>query len=109
MLNVARERVKSSRITGGGFRQRPAHSRRLRASTQMAPPPIFDWLQRHGEVADDEMRRVSLRHRNGRDRALRQASDVIDRRAVGERVPLGVIAEPPTSRRCSSPPSHPSS
>ena len=51
-------------ITGGGLaRERAARCcrrdcRRASSRTAWTRPAIFDWLQRHGNVADDEMHRV---------------------------------------------------
>jgi phosphoribosylformylglycinamidine cyclo-ligase len=50
-------------ITGGGIvdnvpRMLPAGLQARIVRDAWTRPPIFDWLQRHGEVADDEMHRV---------------------------------------------------
>jgi phosphoribosylformylglycinamidine cyclo-ligase len=50
-------------ITGGGLalnvpRMLADHLQARLDSTRWPRPPIFDWLQRHGRVADDEMHRV---------------------------------------------------
>ena len=50
-------------ITGGGLlenlpRVMPAGTRAVIDSSRWQRPPVFDWLQEHGNVADDEMYRT---------------------------------------------------
>ena len=75
----------------------PAKPKGVRAridSSSWPRPPIFDFLQRHGEISEDEMRRV-FNLGLGMVLVIRrdQASDVIDRfAALGERAyRIGVI------------------
>ena len=79
-------------ITGGGLvenvpRMLPAGVQARLARSTWPRPPIFDWLQRHGNVADEEMHRVfncgvgmavviASEHA---DRALRQLGDAGER------------------------------
>jgi phosphoribosylformylglycinamidine cyclo-ligase len=50
-------------ITGGGLvenvpRMLPDHVQARLERARWTPPPIFDWLQKQGNVADAEMHRV---------------------------------------------------
>jgi phosphoribosylformylglycinamidine cyclo-ligase len=50
-------------ITGGGLtlnvpRMLPDHLQARLLRTRWPQPPVFAWLQQHGNVADDEMHRV---------------------------------------------------
>ncbi|HVN37618.1 MAG TPA: phosphoribosylformylglycinamidine cyclo-ligase [Myxococcota bacterium] len=101
MLNVARDfSLKSmAHITGGGFvgnvpRVLPKGVRARIDATSWPRPPIFEWLQRQGEIDDQEMLRV-FNCGIGMVAIVpaEQAADVIDRlRAVGERAyRIGVI------------------
>ncbi len=101
VLNVARDFQINGivHITGGGFdgnipRVLPKGVRARIDPKSWPRPPIFDFLQKHGEISEDEMRRVfNLGH--GMELVIRrdQASDVIDRfAALGERAyRIGVI------------------
>ena len=101
MLNVARDFTLKgmAHITGGGFvgnvpRVLPKGVRARIDPTAWPRPPIFGWLQRHGEIDEQEMLRV-FNCGIGMVAIVpsEQASDVIDRlRAVGERAyRIGVI------------------
>ena len=101
LLNVARDfNLKSmAHITGGGFvgnvpRVLPKGVRARIDPTAWPRPPIFQWLQRHGEIDEQEMLRV-FNCGIGMVAIVpdEQAADVIDRlRAVGERAyRIGVI------------------
>jgi phosphoribosylformylglycinamidine cyclo-ligase len=101
LLNVARDfNVKAlAHITGGGFvgnvpRVLPKGVRANIDASSWPRPPIFEWLQKTGEVSEDEMLRV-FNCGIGMVAIVpsEQASDVIDRlRAVGERAyRIGVV------------------
>jgi phosphoribosylformylglycinamidine cyclo-ligase len=101
VLNVARDFQVNGivHITGGGFdgnipRVLPKGVRARIDPTTWPRPPIFGFLQRHGEVSEDEMRRV-FNLGLGMVLIVRrdQAGDVIDRfAALGERAyRIGVI------------------
>ena len=101
VLNVARDFQVNGivHITGGGFdgnipRILPKGVRARIDPASWPRPPIFDFLARHGEILEAEMRRV-FNLGLGMVLAVRrdQASDVIDRfAALGERAyRIGVI------------------
>jgi phosphoribosylformylglycinamidine cyclo-ligase len=101
VLNVARDFQVNGivHITGGGFdgnipRVLPKGVRARIDPTSWPRPPVFDFLQRHGEISEDEMRRV-FNLGLGMVLVVRRdhASDVIDRfAALGERAyRVGVI------------------
>jgi phosphoribosylformylglycinamidine cyclo-ligase len=101
VLNVARDFQVNGivHITGGGFegnipRILPKGVRARIDPTSWPRPPIFSFLQKHGEILEDEMRRV-FNLGLGMVLVVRrdQASDVIDRfGALGERAyRIGVI------------------
>ena len=89
-------------ITGGGLvenvpRVLPGRRRRARSTATRWPrPPMFDWLQRHGNVADAEMHRVfncgigmvvvvGPEHADAAQRLLAAAGETVYR--IGEVVP----------------------
>ncbi len=101
VLNVARDFQVNGvvHITGGGFdgnipRVLPKGVRARIDPASWPRPPIFDFLQKHGEVSEGEMRRV-FNLGLGMVLIVRrdQAGDVIDRfAALGERAyRIGVI------------------
>jgi phosphoribosylformylglycinamidine cyclo-ligase len=101
VLNVARDFQVNGivHITGGGFdgnipRVLPKGVRARIDAASWPRPPIFDFLQRHGEISEQEMRRV-FNLGLGMVLVVRrdQASDVVDRfAALGERAyRIGVI------------------
>ena len=101
VLNVARDFQVNGivHITGGGFdgnipRILPKGVRARIDAESWPRPPIFDFLQKHGEISDDEMRRV-FNLGLGMVLVVRRdhAADVIDRfAALGERAyRVGVI------------------
>jgi phosphoribosylformylglycinamidine cyclo-ligase len=101
VLNVARDFQVNGivHITGGGFdgnipRVLPKGVRARIDPASWPRPPIFDFIQKHGEILEDEMRRV-FNLGLGMVLVVRRdhASDVIDRfAALGERAyKIGVI------------------
>jgi phosphoribosylformylglycinamidine cyclo-ligase len=101
VLNVARDFQINGivHITGGGFdgnipRVLPKGVRARIDPKSWPRPPIFDFLQKHGEILEEEMRRV-FNLGLGMVLVVRrdQASDIIDRfAALGERAyRIGVI------------------
>jgi phosphoribosylformylglycinamidine cyclo-ligase len=101
VLNVARDFQINGivHITGGGFdgnipRVLPKGVRARIDPKSWPRPPIFGFLQKHGEISEDEMRRV-FNLGLGMVLIVRrdQASDIIDRfAALGERAyRIGVI------------------
>ena len=61
---LERVRIKGmAHITGGGLtlnvpRMLPEHLQARLDRARWSRPPVFEWLQQHGDIADDEMHRV---------------------------------------------------
>jgi phosphoribosylformylglycinamidine cyclo-ligase len=89
-------------ITGGGFegnvpRILPKGVRARIDPSAWPRPRIFDFLARHGEIPEQEMRRVQLRHRHGPGRGTAsRRKTCCSTRGMGERAyRIGVVERKP--------------